>query len=183
MDAGLHQNSCWARMSTPAPWWQFNKLHPLMRKAWHEFKQSRFCISKCRFLLLNFSSEVWESSVCGLWKKPHSHLHRSVSESDEFGRHLRGVLNACGAGKSPFCFLLCFLRSSGKSVRLRWEQRGSAGARRLRGEDGLPEDPFLRLTWTNQNARCRFKHLRRSHRWHSDTEKSQLLCFLFSVEL
>lgn len=30
----------------------------------------------------NFSSEIWESSPGGLWKKPHSHLHRSASQPD-----------------------------------------------------------------------------------------------------
>ena len=63
---------------------------------------------------------------------------------------------------SSFCSFAC---SSGKSVRQRREQRGSAGPRRLRGEDGFPESQFLWFTRSNQNARCGFKHLRCSNRW------------------
>lgn len=42
-----------------------------------------------KIFLYNFSSEVREGSPCGLWKKPHSHLRRSESSSDEL--HLRPI--------------------------------------------------------------------------------------------
>lgn len=118
-------------------------------------KSSFICGPNFSSHVYNFSSEIWESSPGGLWKKPHSHLHRSASES--------GLTQI-------FCteeFWLCFRSScsSGKGVCHRWEQRGSAGPRRLRGEDDLPEGPRVWFPRTNQNARRRFKHLRRSHRW------------------
>lgn len=59
--------------------------------------------------------------------------------------------------------LMCVC-SPGKGVCLRWEQRGSAGAWRLRWEDVLQETWFFWFTGANQDACCGLKHLSSSHR-------------------
>lgn len=114
------------------------------------------------------SFQLWRVTEFSSWPVEGITLSSAPVSTDSNVSHPSWTHLKC----SRLSQLFWFSCSSGKSVRSRWEQRGPAGTRWLRGEDVLPATGVLRFMGTNQNAHRWFQHFCCPHRWDSDTVTS-----------